>query len=483
MEKKQLQGHGLYFYNCVSLKMLPKYIFIKITLLTIILSINQAYCQSGSSNEFNIDSISKCGCPKIEYVNPGSVFYNGLGSIIEPQSISDMSGWTLAGEKFENLFTADQLFSGDESDFSSRLAILSNRKAIKLTPPDKTFTLNLTPCKNTHGNYLFPVSINFTHKIVHDIRDFDFTKFDYTALSYVHLLLQLSNKRPDEMIRIALTEKSREGLKKMNSSIASINYEFKTAIPLATGTNYLNPAIINSILDSLISKKLRQEKVLANSFILSSPGTHRINDIEEENLRNLFMPYYQFDSAEDFERKYIKPNIYIQLESRQAIIEISTAIIHPVIKENGGLATTEVWADIKSAKYTSDNGLDMTFNSVCIPPSVITGTTILIDFTKARLLAARTAKNEELESLPTNFTGLFVKDARLSITTGKDTLQLKASDLIINNFLIAGYISLKRTSSYPVPLPTLVSVLKKSGLTSLKTKIIGNELLIYFKKL
>jgi hypothetical protein len=474
------------------------------------------------------DMVVNCGCPKLEYVNPGYRYYNALKGYLSYKTFADMSNWIMAGreESFNYLFTLGNQVSESRSDIS----ILSPRGPIRMTHPDKTFTINLTPCKNINGIYQLPLALFFKHPVMDEVRDFDFTKFDHTALAYVNLLLKLADKRPDQMIRLVLKQQAEQGngLAEINLSITAINREYQTGIPPATEKNYQENAVIDGIMDSLVAKKLKQVNVLTTGFILSVPGIHLINPIEYDRLYGFFLSYVGNlpSSIEIFEREVIRPDIYLSLDIKNAELEISRAIIQ---QENGNQAITKIFADIKttrqtSTNYTSRDGLRIDFNSVCLPHSIITGTHIVIDFNKASLITSHQQNTEQIDytkypqfvktaaitksdnsksapdqvtqydALLTEFTGLFIKSASFNIPLGNEVLTSNAANIILNNNLIAGSMIFEIASGKmaeiqlvngrikKIQIVELLSALKKTGLPYIKTLVIDKQLFVYFEK-
>ena len=487
-----------------------------------IVFINGAYAQNTPTSTTKTDTTTNCGCAQIQLHSRGFRYYNSLSDYIKESSIVDVTGWTLAGTPFKYLFVGESQssFSTDGSSRWNNFTVIANRAPIQLFHPNKSFTITLSPCTDGVGDFRVPVNVIFNQPILGTLRDFDYTKFDHTTQAYVHLLLQLSGKRPDEVIRNELREQARrgDGLLEMNRTISAINSEFQTGIPLVTEKNYRDSAVIQAVLDSLVSKKLRQEKVIATGFILSEPGIHHPTPVEDQRLYGVFSPYYYyFNSVNQFDRDKLRPNIRLDMDIKRANIEISPAIIQQA--HNNKEVNAALWGDVKSAAYTTEDGLTMFFNSVCLPATTITGTAVGIDFTNADLLADPAQSIRQLnygwypqfaitknaakqpaiqyDSLLTAFTGLFVKEARLKVPFGKDTLRFTGSNLIINNFLIAGYMALplapikanavlvtgKNGKQQGITVNRLLAVLKGSGLTDLLTKVIDGQVFVYFRKL
>jgi hypothetical protein len=490
--------------------------------------INTLQAQQPLKSKTASDTVVNCGCPKLESVNSGYRYYNTLKDYLSYKTFADMSNWILAGqeESFDYLFTS----GGQISDYRSDFSILSPRRPIRMVSPDKTFTINFTPCKNSNGIYQLPLVLYFKHHIMDEVRDFDFTKFDHTALAYVSLLLKLADKRPDQMIRLALKEQSEHlnGMAEMNRSITAINEAYQTGIPLTTKENYQDSIVIEGVMNSLVTKKLRQANVLTTGFILSASGIHAINTVEYDRLYELFLSYVGSlpGSIENFEKEVIRPDIYLSLDIKNTEIEISRAIIQ---QESGNQAMTKIFADIKttrqtSTNYTSRDGLKMDFNNICFPHSVITGTHIAIDFNQASLLTCHQQNIEQIDyslypqlvktvpvkkndisksassqaihydTLLTEFTGLLIKNASFNIPLGKEMLIVNASNIILNNKLIAGSIIFEILSdkmaeirlvngrTKKIQIVELLSALKKIGLPNIKTSVIKKQLFVYFEK-
>jgi len=475
------------------------------------------------------DTVADCGCPAIKFINPGLRFYNDLGSRISYESLTKATKWRVKGDKkgFDMLFISNDQFGGEPGYFSDDITLVSPRDPIKIIHPDNTFTLNLSPCPNENNYRLFHLWIIYKHPIVADIRDFDISKFDHSTLAYTHLLFKFSKKRPDQMIRIAFQGLAarQDGLQQMNKSILAINQEFRAGIPLVNGKNYRDSTVILAIQDSLVSKKLRQENVFTTAFVLSAPGIHQLTYSEQDKLETLFQPYCQESAFAIFEKSYINPHMDISFDDGRAVVEISSKIMHsikPALVKNQ--LFDEVWITFNSAAYTNEKGMQFRITKACLPPSVITNTSIGVDFSLAELLTDSVQLNEainymdypqfkaqannngskkvkaakpDFDNLLKNFTGLFIKQADVKLPYGKETYRLKCAGLLINNKIITGNMIIRfapeKSNTVLVDTeqgttkafnPTvLVSMLKKSGLNDVFTRVINNQLFIYFKKI
>jgi len=478
------------------------------------------------------DTVKNCGCPTPARKAKGYRYYPSLGDRVNYATFASASKWQLVGEEnsFDTLFIANDQFSGDDNSFRDRAMLISPRSPIKIIPPGHDYIINLTPCRNELGDYALTYNIHYRHQYIDEyFSNFDYKKFDYTTQSCVHLFLQMSGKRPDQIIRAALKEQGEhsDGIAEMNRSITAVNMAFNTGIPLVTEKTYLDSTTISGFLDSLVSKKLRQEKVLAEGFILSEPGTHRITDMERYRLENLFVYQCRHCEFALFMPEYLEPISTLYIENTNAILEISSNMLRPLkTGSHYNLAYNKLWLKYDSFTFQLNARLEMDITQVCLPPSVIGGTSIGIDFNSAKLWTdpALTTiefsykdypqfKNQteerpatiisdryntaQYDSLLTKFSGLKINQATLTIRKGKTVFKLNAANLLLNNRMIAGHIPLNvvpdqpgkifittiQGQDQPVDIPDLLLMLKKSGLNQLSTGIVGKQLYVYFKKI
>jgi hypothetical protein len=448
-----------------------------------------------------------------------------LADRITYPTLANITTWRLAAGKksFDLLFMMNEQYSVGASSFRDYLTVISPRDPVKIVHPNNTFTLNLTPCANQNHNYVLPVEVDGKQQILGDLRDFDYTTFDNTTLGYVHLFLQLSHRRPDEMIRIALKKLGELDGKpeRVNQAIAKMNGEFNTGIPPVTEKTYRDSLTISGMLDSLVSKKLRQELVLTDVFIRTVPGVHPPNADEQYKMQLLFERYCPYYAFELFDTRKLRPTYNIDFNITKAVFEISTKILAQNPRSN--LAYDEIWANFSQGRFTSESALEITISRVCMPPSVIGGSLTGIDFNTAVLLTDPTQTSHEFDyaqfpqmvnrsgnkgrkagvgavqydTLLTRFSGLMVKEANLKVPAGTGFFMLKAQNVIVNNRLIAGLISVNAAQKIPgkvlvtqangtdkaINIIEFLALLKKAGLNDVVTRVDGKLFNVYFKKI
>ncbi len=485
-----------------------------------------AFGQNPKNFAKNVDG--SCGCPVITYKDQPPQFYPALAGDISYTTFQKFSQWKLPNgiKSFDLLFVKDGWSSGNSDDFFKDLSVISPRDPIKIVHPDGTFTVNLTPCADENHHYVLPLSVTYKPPVAGEIRDFDYSKFENTTLGYVHLFIQMSGQRPDQMIRLAFKDCARSNdLLGVNRAITKINDAYQTGIPLATEKNYDDPLMVSGVLDSLVSKKLRQERVLNTGFILSEPGIHPPTYDEKNRLEILFQHHLSSSAFELFNPRNFLPYFRVEIkDSRAAVVEISSKILSPVTKNGKNRPSyDEIRMWLCSAVVYNERMLRVDCGSdVCLQPSVIAGTTVGIDFDGAFLFPERQFAIDGYDYAPypqfakdtnavkayspkrwtlydtvfTHFTGLVVNEARFTLPNGKTNLLFKGQNVIINNRVIAGCLVADLSpddtekvllnqadgKGKTMAIADLLSTLKKSGLKDFITKTDKKQLRVYFKK-
>jgi len=178
----------------------------------------------------------------------------------------------------------------------------------------------------------------------------------------------------------------------------------------------------------------------------------------------------------------------------------------------------EIFADVKELSLSSRDGFKLDMNNVCSSPTVITGTEVGINFSQANVLGDHKHNIEQLnynwypqfaksitpsqitikyDSLLTNFTGIFVKDARFTINSSTNRLKFTGSNVILNNNMVAWSATFDIAPSNPglvlvdteqeskkiMSLTDLLLKLKQAGLNVAMQQVINNKVLLYFKKI
>ncbi len=375
----------------------------------------------------------------------------------------------------------NERFAGDEYDIKDELRIISLNSPICITEPNNAFTINLTPCANQNGNYVLPVSVYSRPAAVSKFKDLDVKNFQNTTLWYLHFFMQQSRLRPDQMIRVAFKQTAHNyGMEGVNRAITNINNAYQTGVPLTTEKNYDDSLMICGVLDSLVSKKLRQEYVLNTGFILTEPGVHPPTYYEQYHMEILFEHYCRYGEFDLFDTRKFFPDYNVDLGIRHAVVEISTKIISPAtVKDKAPPLFEEIRTNVASASLVNEYGLFIGITRICLPPSVINGTTVAIDFNQATLHAdpkqgvsggffydkfpqfalgevngadkfsPETWKRMDYDTLLTRFCGLIADSARFKIPDGKAALLVKGRDILINNHLVAGCLALDLASGNP----------------------------------
>jgi hypothetical protein len=500
-------------------------------LLTAIICCLPGLAFAQNPKNFAKDDAGNCACPVIKYINQPAQYYRPLSGLISYHEFQRLNQWKLPYgiKSFDSLFVIKEESSGSGDDFFKELTIASPRDPIKLVHPDGTFTLNLTPCADENHHYVLPLNVTCKPPVTSEMRNVDFSKFENTTLGYVHLYMQLSGQRPDQMIRLAFKEWARNyGPERVNQAITNINEAYNTGIPAVTEKNYADSLMISGVLDSLVSKKLRQERVFTTGFILSEPGIHPPTYDEQYHIEILFQRYFSQGEFELFNPRKFLPDFRVELNHhyafRQVVMEISSKILSPVKKEaKNPLPYEEIRLAFCDAFFNNESLIRVDCGAdACLQPSVITGTTLGIDFDNTILYSAQLqtmygydctpypqfAKDTSAykayppkkwtlyDTLFTHFTGLVIRDARFTLPDGKTVLLFKGKDVIINNCVVAGclvadlaadnagkvLLNMADGKGKTMAIADLLLVLKKAGLNDFMTKIDKKQLLVYFKK-
>ena len=336
----------------------------------------------------------------------------------------------------------------------------------------------------------------------------------------------MSRQRPDQMIRAAFKEWARNyDLTGVNQALTKINDAYQTGIPLATQKNYSDSLMISGVLDSLVSKKLRQERVFTTGFILSEPGMHPPTYDEKNRMEILFQHHLSSSAFELFNPRNFLPGFRVELKTSQAaLVEISSKILSPKAKSaKKAPAYDQIRIWLCSAVVNNKRMLRIDcMSDACLQPSVIAGTRLGIDFDGAFFFPEQLqtmdgydcdpypqfAKDTSAyktyppikwtlyDTLFTHFTGLVIRDARFRLPFSKIDLLFKGKDVIINNRVIAGClvadlapgnsgkVVLNRAdgTSKTIPAAVLLAMIKKAGLKDFITKTDEKQLRVYFKK-
>ncbi|WP_295795087.1 hypothetical protein [Mucilaginibacter sp.] len=419
------------------------------------------------------DVTDPCGCPVMIYTKSPPPNYTPLSGHISYAEFQKFNQWKLPNgvTTFNSLSATGESYTGHGDDFFERLNIISSSGPIKLVHPAGTFSLNLTPCADQYHSYVLPVSVGCKPSFAGEIRDFDFTKFENTSLGYVHLYFRMAWVSPYKMIRSAFKQWAQNyELNGVNGAITKINLAYNTRIPLTTEKNYADSLMISAVIDSVVSKKLNPEQVFNTGFVLSEPGVHSPTYDEKYHIEILFQPYAPYRAAELFNIRKFLPDYTVELETRQALVEISSKILSPAIRSKEGQAPyTNINIEMCSAFFNNESMIRIDCESdACLPSSVITGTNITVDFDHAFLYSeqlntmpgwdcvpyeefardtnaykAYPPKKWELyDTLFTHFTGLVIRNATFRMPYGKTRLVFKGHDVIINNRVIAGHLDI-----------------------------------------
>ncbi|SHM95321.1 hypothetical protein [Mucilaginibacter sp. OK098] len=519
-----------------------------IGLLIISLISQRLFAQQTSNLPVKADTIkhpfkSDCRCVqnfKLPEQTPtgSNYYYPLLKDYATYQQVLDVSGWRLdGGEKTFNAFRCDtsNIYPDDNGNIGS-FSIISDSTALIFNHPDNTFGVNLTPCINTPTMFRMSVSLNYHPTL----NGFDYKKFDHTARSYLHILLEGKQMDAGDLLENILEKivnnDSGEGMEPLNRLIKKINKKYNTGISVS----YLNrhrQDLFPSLVRRIKAKVPDVEQFIDNEFVNTGNRLHTINAEEENKLGDIFYECCQGIDFKHFDRDRLMPQYFANFNTTTHIgINIDTKILthwnnvksKPDIDATGNVLRATILADISDLECSTGAGFTGKIHGICSSTSEITGTGIILDFTQGRLITTHDMAEELLEqhnfplfetkpvkaqydrkklypkpeikydSLLTNFSGLLIEDAVLHFSFKNSTLYSGSKALLVNNKVIAGsmefnvepaengdkkYFKLKnQNQELLTSIPELEGYLKGIGLNQIKLVKTKSTLIIYFKK-
>jgi len=437
--------------------------------------------------------LANCSCvDNLVLPKKGTVLYQPITALTNYGELTQAMGWSFVEKEktFKLLYFRN--FRGDVDASSAQnflMTIVAIHTLVKITHPDNTYTINVTPCKNDLHTFELPFSISRSYDILKYDRDFSYKDFDHTAQAYMHVLFLRWGLQPDVVLKGLLAEMiDLDGPKLLGfkSFIQTSNKKYHITIPQASLDKAKDKTYIPLILSALKAKYINPEEVINDEFVLTDPTTHRMNDKEKENLLGII---FEFDgnlsfSFDNIDKEILQPKYYADVNVKNIGIEISDKIIRswdvvnkrPLLDSVKKPVPSTILAEIPRLEFSSKEGISAKIKSICLSASEISGTGILLNFDHLemvdrsvetgtsfseynyplfRIMPKAGQKDKTVDgitvftfdTLITKFSGLLIDEAKISIPFSGDTLVTGVNNLIINNKLISGRIQFKLDQS------------------------------------
>jgi hypothetical protein len=447
--------------------------------------------------------------------------------LLEYAKFNNASNWTLEND-YESVY-----FTNFYTGLNMKLV---SRKPIKITHKNNALTLNLTPCDFKDEFYVVPYfGVNLIRQ---DKRDLD-EDFDYSAFAYFNYLTSGTNMRdgiyPEKLLKEILEER----FFYISESDTSNDFKlFIREINMKYETNIKENIVLNTVDEFVVELKnslINISDFIVKEYVLTEKTTHRINNEEKLRLKNIFWIYNDLIFEQiDFQLKNQLYDGYIEgetigVEMNTDIIRKWNATTHkPMLDADGKdiIADILVYSDgFMFSNYDTDK---IKIDSLCSSISEITGTGILLEFDKAKLVFPQKEISYNYRNLPlnvkdyplfkksdeeektndydmtkfhepslTNFTGLMIPFSNIQIPINDVMLAVKGNNIIINNLFISGSFEIKghstnnlsnqlelSTDKSPIKISTddLIAYFKNIGIGQVEIKINENSIAVFFKK-
>ena len=345
-----------------------------------------------------------------------------------------------------------------------------------------------------------------------------YKEFDRTAKSYLDVFSGILQINGDKLLHQALFELK---MLDVNQFINQINYKYGLNVFMDTQDEQ---AFINKVLQALDDKDIDFYDVMAQEFIVLTPGDHIITEDEKRNVERIFK---LAQKRQNFERMntYLYPEVDINFNIKYLGIEIAPQMLrkwnnltHEPAMKDGQFLPTEMLATVPRVIFTTSNGLQANIRSICAQKAEIAQTGILVDIQNAILVTRQKSYNTynrrvtyqhqnpkniieiqsynpDMDTLFETFTGLDVPSSIVHFDFKNELIRAQGKRFLINNKMIYGEIVIPITSINEQEFTLKGS---KNVLTSsldelrfffngklfdyLKLEKRGNSVLIHFRK-
>jgi hypothetical protein len=478
-----------------------------------------------------------CDCDtKVVHPTSGNFFYPQLQTITNYADFVAVTGWQLPGKEkaFSSLFAKNYMPEVGSGEQNAILTILSYKSPIKLIHPDDSFTINLTPCVS--GNHIFdvPLVVHYSNPVLRYDHRFDYKKFNHSARAYLHLFIAIGARSEDILKRLLEDKVDNDDnrLTGFSKFIDTVNKKYGLGITIEATDKSIVKQNIPGIIQQIEHKKIKPEIFITNEFIVTDDTQHAINDKEKERLQSAVDDFIHFTGFDDFDKNFLQPKCNAGAEVKRIDIEINKEVLRkwddmkrgPVLDSAGKSVRLPILTDVAKLDFSTQQGVDAKITGICPTTAEITGTGITLYLENAELIDKLNHPNFdehnyplfllgkpggkklngdgmvifEYDTLLNNFSGLLVHTAKIYIPFRNNTITGEAQELIVNNKLISGTISIaihqlpnnkngeiklqEGNKTIVTNIREVESSLKKHGITSLKLQKQSNSLYIFFKK-
>ncbi len=409
-----------------------------------------------------------CTCTKPQIK---AEFYPGrIKDMLSYKDFVSATGWQSLGSDslYTDLFYYNFSSTVNYDDVAYSFTLVAF-EPVRLLYPDRNFGLNFTPCQSNDVSLDLPMYIGFNKPMWNYRPDFDYKTFDHSARSWFEILGEVAQMPDSEILLRLLKYRSETELRKI---IAAVNKKYRISIKIDPEDE---DATAQNILTALERKNIEAGNFILQEFIQTSPrSSGKVNATEARRLAELFGERFQYQTLAEIERTFLRTQIRAGFEAKQVGFEVSDKIIRrwdsikkqAAINSQGKTEATTILLDTPEISYTNEKGLEAEIKSVCLTPTEITGTGILLHFSQAEMIASDYQQfnrlpyyhhplfitdstvyrsheiphqyNYTYDTLIMKFTGLYVPEATFEIPFKGQVLNVKGLKLLLNNNLLSG---------------------------------------------
>lgn len=430
------------------------------------------------------DSLCKCKALLHEYKGQ---FVPSLGNFATYEKYRQLCAWEPVGgeEYFKKVYVDKMIFNVGHTETFYQFSLVSY-PPVRLHHPKNAYTLNLNPCEPGSKVHELPVALNVTQALTAHMPPFEEGRFDSTAEAYFDVLAYVSGQYEESLLETRLTamlnSDQAEDYSRLNQFISKLDSNYKIGLHAVTPENYTENTIPD-LLTQLKNAETDIKTILLDEFVKEKKDRHTITRLEKSRLQDLFSGYFNHLNLDEFEQDFLKAHYRLVLPETKFIgIEIESRILRQwdsekktaLVDSNGHGVNASVLLFVNEPQYTSKTDQwTIEASHACLQPSEIGNSGFLLDFSKAHLISPQsnaimtgfsisnypmfirdTTENTDFwgepktnlyvyDTLITAFEGLYVPEAHLNLELGKKKMDLKLTELLLNNYLLCGQLELQ----------------------------------------
>ncbi|MDP2692104.1 MAG: hypothetical protein Q8O88_00515 [bacterium] len=362
---------------------------------------------------------------------------------------------------FSKLFVQDLISDSNglgEDVFYSFLLVSKERLAINLGGTDD-FSLVFNPGFTPGSSSEFPVHLRYSWKILQIFHDFQIENFDYSALAFYDILLNLTGISDfdlfSELMKINNYEDDEQD--PFEDFVMAFNLEYNPSTALIVPSEIVFEERVENILTQLQSGG-NDYQITEAIFIIDLNPTGNfdnfisktsllfknfIGSFTSETLKNLLLPdfsisFNNLNIALEFPRSWLKP-----VDAQGNVIDG----IKSKLTYNVGILTLN---SLQGFDFKNADSFDLT-------PSQIgdTGLLIDIDTLKFDFRTDRNIPEADADGRPNTFQGIFAESVSITLpkkwfnNVDNTTLQIAGRNLLIGTGGISGTIALETVGGLP----------------------------------